>query len=64
MYLLTMLTACAISGLVHTVASVKLPTTVAYRTQDMYSHSASNWVQDELKDKNELPMEYTGFTSF
>ena len=35
MYLLTTPTACAISGLVQTIAHIKLPTTDAYGTLDI-----------------------------
>ena len=42
MYLLTTPTACAISGLVQTIAYIKLPTLDAYGTLDIYS--ISSWV--------------------
>jgi len=42
MYLLITLTACAISGLVHTTVYIKLPMALAYEAQDMYSGSISD----------------------
>ena len=39
-YLLTIPTACEISGLVHTIAHIKLPTAFKYGTYNMYSRSA------------------------
>ena len=41
MYLLTTPTACAISGLVQTIAYIKLPTAEAYGTSAMWSRSSA-----------------------
>ena len=40
-YLLTIPTVCEMSGLAHTIAYIKLPTTFQYGTCNMYSPSAS-----------------------
>ena len=52
MYQLTALTACAMSGLVHITANIKLPTVDAYGTQDISFLSASllgHILEDNLK---------------
>ena len=40
-YLLIIPTACEMSGLIHTIAYIKLPTAFEYGAYNMYSHSAS-----------------------
>lgn len=41
MYVLTMLTVYEMSGFVHAITYIKLPTILEYETQDIYSHSLS-----------------------
>ena len=52
MYRLIAPTACAMSGLVHIIANIKLPTTDAYGTRDIYFLSGSlvgHILEDNLK---------------
>ena len=52
MYRLTVHTACAMSGLVHIIANIKLPTADAYGTRDISFLSASligHILEDNLK---------------